>query len=52
MASPGKETRALYGVGGVKVTSIMDETDLKRRVSKLQTIYTCEIRKKERMMYS
>jgi hypothetical protein len=30
----GEETRASYGVGRVKVTSIMGETDLERRDSK------------------
>jgi hypothetical protein len=40
MANPGQETRVNYGGEGVKVTSIMAETDLERRVSKLNTIYT------------
>jgi hypothetical protein len=40
MASPGEETGAGYGGGGEKVTSIMGETDLKRRASKLNTFYT------------
>jgi hypothetical protein len=38
MASPGEETRAGYGVEGVKVTSIMAEADLEKRVSNLYTI--------------
>jgi hypothetical protein len=32
MASPGEETRDGNGVGGMKVTSIMAETDLERKV--------------------
>jgi hypothetical protein len=40
MASPGEETGAGHGEGGVKVTSMMAETDLERRVSKLNTFYT------------
>jgi hypothetical protein len=40
MASPGEETGAGHEVGGVKVTSIMVETDLERRVLRLHIIYT------------
>jgi hypothetical protein len=36
MASPGQETGAAFGVGGVKETSIMAEIYLERRVSKLK----------------
>jgi hypothetical protein len=36
MASPEEETGAGYGVGGVKETSMMAETDLERRVLKLK----------------
>jgi hypothetical protein len=39
MAISGEETRASYRVRGVKITSIMAETDLERRVLKLHTIY-------------
>jgi hypothetical protein len=39
MASPGDETGAGHGVGGVNITSIMAETDLERRVLKLYAIY-------------
>jgi hypothetical protein len=38
--SEGEETGAGYGVGRVKVTSIVDKTDLERRVSKLNTCHT------------
>jgi hypothetical protein len=39
MASPEEETGAGHGVGGVKITSIMVETDLQRRVLRLHIIY-------------
>jgi hypothetical protein len=39
MASPGDEIGAGHGVGGVKVTPIMAETDLERSVLKLHIIY-------------
>jgi hypothetical protein len=38
MTSLGEETEVGYGVG-VKETSIMTETDLERRVLKLNTFY-------------
>jgi hypothetical protein len=40
MASPGEETEAGHGIGGVEVTSIIAETDLERRVLKLHIIYS------------
>jgi hypothetical protein len=46
MASPGEDTGAGHGVGGVKVTSIMAETDLERRVLKLHIIYILRNKKK------
>jgi hypothetical protein len=39
MASPGEETGTGYGVGGVKETSMMAETDSERRVFKLKLFY-------------
>jgi hypothetical protein len=40
MTHPGEETGASHGGGGLKVPSIMGETDLERRVSKLNNFYT------------
>jgi hypothetical protein len=45
MASPGEETGAGHGVGGLKVTTIIAETDLERRVLKLHIIYSLRKRK-------
>jgi hypothetical protein len=39
MASPEEETGAGYGVGGVKETSMMAETDSERRILKLKLIF-------------
>jgi hypothetical protein len=39
MANPEEETGTGHGVGGVKATSILAETDLERRVLTLHTIY-------------
>jgi hypothetical protein len=43
MASPGEETGAGYGVGGVREISIMAETDLETRVLKLK-LFLCIVR--------
>jgi hypothetical protein len=39
MASLGEETGASYSTGGVKVTSIMAETDLERKLSMIKIFY-------------
>jgi hypothetical protein len=39
MASPGEETGAGYGVGGVKETSMMAETYSEGRVLKIKLFY-------------
>jgi hypothetical protein len=40
MAGPVEETKAGYRVGGVEANSIMGETDLERRVTKLDIMYS------------
>jgi hypothetical protein len=39
MESSREETGAGHGVGGVKISSVMAETGLERRVLKLHIIY-------------
>jgi hypothetical protein len=39
MGSPGEETGAGHGVGEVKVTSIMAETDLERSFTVIHYLY-------------
>jgi hypothetical protein len=47
MASPGEETEAGHGVGGVEVTSIMAETALERSFKVIHFSYLVKLEKRK-----